>query len=253
MTFPYRSPLSKTLLVLLGTLAGTLPLLAETGSPDQAAMTTGPGPAGKPWEPTWGFWPDYPADWQRTHWGFVEKTKTGGWDVLFLGDSITKNWMQQGRPVWDAHYEPLHAIDIGIGGDTTRQTLWRIDHGALDGAQPKVVVLMIGVNNINSRTATAEEIVQGISEVITRIEAKLPQSKILLLSVLPVGNPSLNAEVQKVNAQLPRLQGGKVRFLDVTSRFTTPDGNLILENYKPTNSISWNLVTSASMRHCTRS
>lgn len=233
MPLPSPSPLSKPLLILFGAILATLPLLAENPAPTSNAMTTGPAPAGKPWEPAWGFWPDYPADWQRTHWGFVEKTKAGGWDVLFLGDSITKNWMQQGRPIWDAHYEPLHALDIGIGGDTTRQTLWRIEHGALDGVQPKVVVLMIGVNNVNSRTATAEEIAKGISDVVGQIEAKLPQAKILLLSVLPVGNPSLNPEVEKVNALLPKLQSGKVRFLDLTALFATPDGKLIPENYKP--------------------
>lgn len=233
MTPPIPSNFIRTLIVLLGAITGTLPLVAANPSPDNNAMTSGPAAEGKPWEPAWGFWPDYPADWQRTHWGFVEKAKAGGWDVLFLGDSITKNWMQQGRAVWDAHYEPMRALDIGIGGDTTRQTIWRIDHEALDGMQPKVVVLMIGVNNVNARAATAEEIAKGISEILTRIETKLPQAKILLLSVLPVGNPSLNPEVQKVNALLPKLANGKVRFLDVTSRFASPEGKLILENYKP--------------------
>ncbi len=153
--------------------------------------------------------------------------------MIFLGDSITKNWMQQGPP------------DLGCSLRASAcpgyRHRWRYDApDALANrtrctrrVQPKVVVLMIGVNNVNARAATAEEIAKGIQEILGRIEAKLPQTKILLLSVLPVGNPSLNPEVRKVNALLPKLAGGKVRFLDLTSLFETPDGKLILENYKP--------------------
>lgn len=39
---------------------------------------------------------------------------------------------------------PLQAINSGIGGDTTRQITWRINHGELDGIKLKLVVLMIG-------------------------------------------------------------------------------------------------------------
>lgn len=194
-------------------------------------MTTAPAPPGKPWEPAWGFWKDAPAAWQQTHWGFVDKTKKGDVEVLFLGDSITKGWAGAGKLVWESRYAPLKALNIGIGGDTTRQTLWRIEHQALEGIQPKVVVLMIGVNNIFTNTGSDEEIVQGIEAVMKQVNAKCPTSKILLLSVLPLGNQGQNARAKKINSSLADLAGGPVRYLDLSASFENPDGTLIEGKY----------------------
>ena len=126
----------------------------------------GPAPAGKPWEPAWGFWPKAPTAWFPTHWGLVKKAQSGKVDILFLGDSITKGWSGAGKDIWDQKYAPLQALNVGIGGDTTRQTLWRLDHKTLEGLQPRLVVLMIGVNNIFTNTGTDEEIAQGIEATV---------------------------------------------------------------------------------------
>jgi hypothetical protein len=34
-----------------------------------------------------------------------------------------------GKAVWDKRYAPRKAVNCGIGGDSTRQLLWRIRHG----------------------------------------------------------------------------------------------------------------------------
>ena len=34
-----------------------------------------------------------------------------------------------GKDVWDKRYAPRKAVNYGIGGDSTRQLLWRIRHG----------------------------------------------------------------------------------------------------------------------------
>ncbi|HSI09362.1 MAG TPA: GDSL-type esterase/lipase family protein [Rariglobus sp.] len=189
-------------------------------------------PQGKPWEPAWGFWPKAtPEAWQQTHWGFVNQAKKGGVDVLFLGDSITKGWAGAGKEIWAHTYQPLKALNIGIGGDTTRQTLWRLDNQALEGIQPKVVVLMIGVNNIFTGTGNDEEIARGIGEIITQIHAKRPAAKILLAGILPLGNEGQSARASKINGLVSAKLPSYVRFLDLTKTFRGADGKVVAEFY----------------------
>ena len=75
-----------------------------------------------------------------------------GIDIALLGDSITQGWGGgwDGAPfnaAWQKHFGDQKTVNLGIGGDRIESILWRLDHGALDGASPKVIVLMIGVNN----------------------------------------------------------------------------------------------------------
>jgi len=66
-----------------------------------------------------------------------------------LGDSLTQGWSDSGqKDLWKKYFEPVKAANFGIGGDRTQQVLWRINNGELDGITPKVVVLMIGINNM---------------------------------------------------------------------------------------------------------
>ncbi len=46
MTLPIPSPLSKVLVVLFGTIAVALPLMAENTAPDNNVMTSGPARRG---------------------------------------------------------------------------------------------------------------------------------------------------------------------------------------------------------------
>lgn len=217
-------------------LPGTLSLLIgafsiaqeEATIPD---MTAAPAPKAKPWEAGWGFWPDVPKAWQQTHQSMLKKRDQGGIDVLFLGDSITAGWSGPGKEVWAAQYEPLKASNFGIGGDTTRQILWRIGNGELDGLTPKLVVLMIGVNNIFHNNGTDEEIAKGVEEVIKQIHAKSPDSTILLQSVLPLKAEPFDKRVQAVNPMIRKLAGPKVVWLDLTPSFRAADGNSIAELY----------------------
>lgn len=165
--------------------------------------------------------------WMDLHEQFLVRARQGGVDLLFLGDSITQGWHGE-RAVWDRYYGARRAANFGIGGDGTQNVLWRIDHGELDGIKPKVVVLMIGTNNV--RTATPAEIAQGVTAVVKRVRDKLPETKILLLGVFPRSkSPDDPARIrlEAVNARIARLDDNKwVEYLDIGRRFLNEDGTL---------------------------
>jgi len=167
--------------------------------------------------------------WLPRHEEFVAEAKKGGIDLLFLGDSITDNWRNTGKAIWDKYYAPRHAANFGIGGDRTQHVLWRIQHGELDGLNPKVIVLMIGTNNSNSDDA--KSIAEGIELIVQKIRAKCPTSKILLLAVFPrnkpADKPAQMDTIKQVNTTIAKLADGKmIRFLDLDGKFLGPDGKV---------------------------
>jgi lysophospholipase L1-like esterase len=169
---------------------------------------------------------------QDRHHRFLEIAKQGHVEVLFLGDSITEGWEGAGKDVWHERFAPLKAANFGIGGDRTQHVLWRLRDGKeLEGISPKVVVLMIGTNNM--ATNTAEQIVQGVTAVVDELKHQLPQGKILLLGIFPRspdGQHAVRAKIKAVNEQIAKLDDGKeVRYLDIGDKFLQPDGALTAE------------------------
>lgn len=203
-------------------------------------ITAGPPPKDKPAVAGWGFWPPYPKAWKETHEGHVARTKRAASepiDVVFIGDSITQAWTEEngGKPVWDRLFAPLRAVDYGIGGDTTRQVLWRLAHGAVDGLNPKAVVLMIGTNNLyaDGNSGTDEEIADGIQAVIRDLRKRLPKAKLLTLAILPRQDFDIWSRVKSVNAlAAKRAEKEHVRFVDLANTFETAPGKVRPELYQ---------------------
>jgi len=112
--------------------------------------------------------------------------------LIFLGDSITQDWEKSGppdwrdfAPVWNRFYGDRNAINLGFTGDTTASLLWRIRNGEVAGIAPKVAVVLIGANNLGRVHWSAADTVAGIEAIIGELRHRLPNTKILLLGVLP--------------------------------------------------------------------
>jgi len=153
--------------------------------------------------------------------------KKGPIQVVFIGDSITDGWRGGGRKTWEANYEKYNALNLGIGGDRTEHVLYRIDHGELDGLDPKAVVMMIGTNNIGS---PADDVIAGIKADVAAVHAKLPNAKILLLAVFPRGGAAadpVRAKIKGINEAISKLDGSdNVKYLDIGESFLEKDGTL---------------------------
>jgi lysophospholipase L1-like esterase len=152
--------------------------------------------------------------------------------LVFLGDSITYLWKDH-PALWNERYGPYKAIALGIPGDRTNQLLWRLQHGELDGLSPKLVVLMIGTNNLWEPLMERSWVADGIGQVVRELRVRLPKTKVLLLGILPTQHDAdfpLRARIKAINELVARVDDGKnVRFLDMGERFLEPDGTLSAE------------------------
>ena len=167
--------------------------------------------------------------WTDRHESFNQRVKEGNVDLVFIGDSITQGWEGAGKEVWAKLYAKRDAVNLGIGGDRTQHVLWRLDHGNIDGINPKAAVLMIGTNNSNGNDNTAEEIGAGITAIVKKLREKLPNTKVLVLAVFPRGakpNPQRekNAKASQIASQLADNQ--MVYYLDIGPKFLAEDGTL---------------------------
>jgi lysophospholipase L1-like esterase len=153
--------------------------------------------------------------------------------LLLVGDSITHNYdkadppNQNFQPIWQRYYAPRKALNLGFSGDTTANVLWRLDHGEVDGLHPKLAVVLIGTNN-TALGQSAEDTEVGIDAVVKDLEHRLPETKILLMGILPSKLPSREQNFE-VNGYLgSRYAGGEdpqVSYIDISVVFY-PHGEL---------------------------
>lgn len=168
--------------------------------------------------------------WKDRHEQRVELTKAGGVRLAFLGDSITHSWESGGKAVWDKYYAHRKAANFGFSGDRTEHVLWRLDNGELIGLQPKVIVIMIGTNNIGHASSDPQMTADGVHAIVSKLQHEIAGVKILLLGVFP---RSLNAEdkMRKDVAEAtwlfsPLGERQNVEFLDVGKYFLRPSGEI---------------------------
>ncbi|MEI8290476.1 MAG: GDSL-type esterase/lipase family protein [Verrucomicrobiota bacterium] len=168
-------------------------------------------------------------DWMPQHEKNVAEARKGGIDLLFVGDSITKCWSREGRDVWAARFAPLHAANFGISGDATEHVLWRLQNGELENIHPRVIVLLIGCNNITEGDSPAD-IAQAVGAIVGEIRRRIPDTRILLLGVLPrreLANHPDRETIRAINRLLLRFHDGNhVTFLDFGDKLLQPDGSM---------------------------
>jgi beta-glucosidase len=165
----------------------------------------------------------------KRHEQFLARIHEGPIGLLFLGDSIMDAWPSRGKESWQkfAKYDPA---DFGISGDRTEHVLWRITHGELDGIRPKVVVVMIGTNNVGHfKDEKPEWAAAGVKKIVETIHAKLPETKVLLLGVFPrdAKDSPTRKKVEATNQIISKLDDGqKTRYLDIGKEFLDSEGEI---------------------------
>jgi beta-glucosidase len=154
-------------------------------------------------------------------------------DLIYIGDSIVQYFETKGVEVWNRYYAPRKGVNLGISGDRTEHVLWRLDHGNIDGIAPKLAVVMIGQNNAGYNSAP--QIAEGVSSIVQKLRARLPETKILVLGIFQrrAKTTPERGVLDQANKTISSLADGKsVFFMDINDVFVRPDGT-IPENLMP--------------------
>lgn len=123
------------------------------------------------------------ATWRTMHAEDVEIASKGQVDLLMLGDSITQGWLA--TKVWSERFGAWRSANFGIGGDATQNLLWRLQNGDVGVLQPRLIVLLIGINNLGREEHSPEETFAGINAILAFLAKSFPHSKVLLSAILP--------------------------------------------------------------------
>jgi lysophospholipase L1-like esterase len=186
--------------------------------------------------PSAGRWKD-PEKWLNLHSTLVEivRSQQKPVDVVLLGDSITWMWggTKTGNPkfeeAWTKRFSHLNTVNLGIQGDTTENILWRLDHGALDGIDPQVIVLLIGTNNKpNAKTQSA--VAEGIRLILDNLQKRLPKTRIILVKTLPVATEDMRRFCDYLDT-LNFDQRTGIQVLDLWEELVLPDGTIDRDQY----------------------
>ena len=194
-------------------------------------------PATWPVLPSAGYWGG--TSWLDMHAKLVKDAEAskGPIDVLLVGDSITMQWGAS----WTRHFPKLKTVNIGIGGDKTQNVLWRLDHGGVAGLEPRVVVVLVGNNNMFFTPETGiEAAAKGIQMVVANVREKFPKATVIAVKIFPAHEPGnrFYEDIKKTNAALDALKIDKdpqVRVLDLWADFTHADGGLKAGLFTPDN------------------
>jgi lysophospholipase L1-like esterase len=212
MKLPTRFSVLRTFAILLGATA----ILAAKASADPVTTI----PIENPIPPQHG--------WDKECNDRIAAAKGKTVDIIFLGDSITQNFVEKpkdgwnlvGGYVWDREYGNRNALNLGVGSDGTEHILFRMDHSDIKGFTPKVVVLLCGVNDMQY---SAEDIAAGVKAVLGKIRAFYPQARVVVMHILPNGR-----SMEKTNAAnqiIDTFVDNKIVFpLDLTPEMT-PQGD----------------------------
>lgn len=171
------------------------------------------------------------------HAELLEKAKAGGIDIYFEGDSITRRWGATDYPElladWKQNFFGWNAANFGWGADAIQNILWRLNNGELDGVDPKIIVLLAGTNNIGRTTPAAgddarvADITRGIQAIVNVIRAKAPAATIVLMGIFPRNdNIAVMPVINKINGNLAKMAGDKIRYLNINGNLADKDGRL---------------------------
>jgi lysophospholipase L1-like esterase len=220
--------------------------ITQTSPPDGitsshaiSGSTPGRGPQGQPPGPA-----DKPAarnddpTWVKKHLELLEKAKKGNIELYFEGDSITRRW--EGEPRhrdnWDQNFGGWKAANFGAGGDRIQNVLYRIQNGELAGVNPKVIVILIGTNNVGfvpvegSDAALVEDITKGIKACLNALRQKAPKARILLMGITPRntdGTTALIRTINEINSRIAKFADGKtIKYLNINDKLADKNGKL---------------------------
>jgi len=150
--------------------------------------------------------------------------------IVFLGDSLTEFFKT-------AEFFPCFGVyNRGIASDTTRGVLDRL-HDNVIAIQPRKVFLQIGTNDLGAQIPI-KTIVANIKEILTKLQAGIPNVQLYLISLYPVNAFAVifsaffvrnrrNKDLQRINVELEAFCiENNIKYINVFDRLTDENGRL---------------------------
>ena len=156
-------------------------------------------------------------------------------ELILVGNSIFHTLDNEDRKeVWTKYLNKYHTVNMGISGDRTENVIWRLQNGSLEKVEPKVAIVLIGTNNTDGNhymtVSTPEQLSEGIWKICDIIGEKLPNTKILLMGILPYGyNPNhrneLNKSTNELISKFP-VRNTNITYVDISAIYPNADGKV---------------------------
>jgi len=211
-------------------LAQATLLLGCLEAQPQSSATHEPGSASRPRART-------DANSLAAHQQLVQKAKQGRIDVYFVGDSITRRWGAtdvQYRPLlenWKTNFFGWNAANFGWGGDRIENILWRLENGELDGVNPKVIVVLAGINNVGTGRGDekkVDDITAGLRQLLRVCQARAPNATVIMTAIFPRNdNMAAIPTISQINRNIAGMTDGKkVRYLDINDKLADKEGRV---------------------------
>lgn len=162
-----------------------------------------------------------PYDWMGRHQEIVNRHKEVKPEYVVIGDSLTHRWggvpepesrfgpRYTGKDSWNALFGSHKVTNMGFGFDYVDNAYYRIKEGELDGTSPRVIILLIGTNNIAHRKDSPEVCANNARALVNLLKEKCPKSKILLLGLLPRKEAEAARMVAETNKLYKKIADGK--------------------------------------------
>lgn len=144
-------------------------------------------------------------------------------NIIFLGDSIT----DEGE--WTELLDNPNIMNRGISGDTTDGVLNRLEQ--IIKSRPQKIFLMIGINDLVFKNKSIENILENYKQILHELKTNIPETKVLIQSVLPVNNQIKdyynNENILVLNMGLKKLsQAFQYEYIDIYPRLADSTNQL---------------------------
>ena len=157
--------------------------------PKDPSLLPGKGPATTSTELP-KVWAERHAEWAQT----ADKDKGA---VVFLGDSITQGWHSLANA-----FPEIKVANRGIGYDTTRGVLYRLNADVL-ALKPAAVVLLIGINDIGLG-GKPEDIADNIKAILSALKQSNPRMPVIVCKVMP-SRHQIAGQIEQLNTLVDEI------------------------------------------------
>lgn len=182
---------------------------SDEGIPGQGMFS----PGGERFESRWNQ--------RRTH--FESRREDDRGALFFVGDSITQGWGDDFR----GHFNGVKLANRGIGGDTSRGVIYRLERDVLS-LDPSGVVILIGTNELGGG-ATAEVIAGDMKVIVSELKKHSTEMPIIINTMFPSSESKKRPSetIQEVNRLVAAAMKGdpQVVLLDTFTLFADENGD----------------------------